>query len=109
MLFSKSSEKDLLDFIEKPVQECKEEELEQGVNKIIAVLTINSSSIIHLINCHEYISPVMLLDDLAGKMKKQNCLEKLKKLFDDCIHELIEFCIFNIHDMLRLINMMPDY
>lgn len=95
------------DFIEKPSQNFEEEDLKKGVDKVIFILDKNPSIIMDIINNHPYIPATFLLDDLAEKMKKTGCLEKLELLFNKCPDELVEACIYNLHDLGRCFNALP--
>jgi hypothetical protein len=97
------------DFIEKPSQECNEEELKKGVNKILVVLSKNPAAIMTIIANHPFIPGTFLLDDLAEKMNKQNSIEKLGMLFDKCLDDLVEACVYNSHDLERCVKAMPAY
>lgn len=97
------------DFIEKPSQECNEEVLKNGVNKLLIVLSKNPDAIMTIIANHPYIAGTFLLDDLAEKMSKQNCIEKLGVLFDKCLDDLVEACVYNSHDLERCVKAMPAY
>lgn len=96
-------------FIEKPSQECNEEELENGVNKVLNVLNKNPTALMTIITNHPFIPGTFLLDDLAEKMNKRNCIEKLGMLFDQCLDDLIEACVYNLHDLERCVKAMPAY
>ena len=99
----------LNDFIEKPSQECNGEVLKNGVNKILIVLSKNPNAIMTIIANHPYIAGTFLLDDLAEKMNNQNCIEKLGVLFDKCLDDLVEACVYNSHDLDRCVKAMPAY
>src|SRR5262249_22314516 len=112
-MFSKSNEElnlsGLAEFIEKPSYACKDDECKQEIAKIVFVLSKNPSAIMNIIANHPDIPATFLLDDLADKMGKQNCLEKLGILFDTCLEKLVESCIYNLHDLERCIKAMPTY
>lgn len=111
-MFRKSNEDILLgldDFIEKPSQNCKDEEIKDGVDKVLIVLNKNPTAIMNFIANHPFIAATYLLDDLAEKMRKQNSIEKLDCLFDSCLDELIEACIYNLEDLDRCFKIKPAY
>lgn len=113
MMFRKTNEEldlaGLDDFIEKPSQECNEEQLENGVNKVLIVLSKNPAAIMTIIANHPFIPSSFLLDDLAEKMYKKNCIEKLGALFDKCLDGLVEACVYNTNDLERCVKAMPAY
>lgn len=113
-MFRKSNEElinltAISDFIEKPTQNCIEEELKNGVSNVLLVLSKNPVAIMNIISNHPFIPTVFLLDDLVEKMNKQNCVEELGILFDKCLDDLVEACTYNVPDLNRLIKAMPKY
>ncbi|MBA3662320.1 MAG: hypothetical protein H0W64_11350 [Gammaproteobacteria bacterium] len=97
------------DFIEKPSYDCNEDELENGVKKILNLLGEKPSAIMNIIASHPFIPASFLLDDLAEKMNKRNNKEQLVLLFDACSNDLIEACLWNLHDLERCIKSIPTY
>lgn len=100
------------DFIEKPSQDFKDEqELKNGVDRVIAWLNTpqRASAIMTIIKIHPFIPATFLLDELADKMKKLNCLDKLGLLFEKCADELITACVYNLHDLERCLKALPAY
>lgn len=100
---------ELGDFIEKPAQECDENELKEGIKKVLLVLSKNPIDILNIISKHPITATSFLLDELAEKMRRQGCLEKLGILFNKYPEELMESCIFDLHDIERCRSALPNY
>jgi len=97
----------IADFIEKPGQDCGDDELEEGISSILTVLDKNPRSILDIIACHPYIPASFLLSDLAEKMQKKNCADRLSVLFSGYLSEITEACVYNIFDLKRLFEAAP--
>lgn len=100
---------ELSDFIEKPSQNCTDEELTNGINNVLVVLDRNPPDLMNIISNHPFIAATYLFSDLVEKMNKIQCIEKLEPLFTTCFDELIEQCIHNQYDLKRFIEAAPRY
>lgn len=100
---------ELNDFIEKPSQNCTDDDLTNGINTVITVLDRNPSDLINTLANHPYIAATYLFSDLVEKMKKKQCLEKLEPLFTNCFDELIDNGVYNQYDLKRLVDAVPHY
>lgn len=99
---------DLIDFIEKPSQNFKEEkELSKGVEQVCHVLNKNPIVIMRIIKEHPVIPASFLLGDLADKMAKIKKLDKLELLLNSCFDELTSTCIYNSQDLIRFLKAFP--
>lgn len=99
---------ELGDFIEKPGQNCTDEELTNGIDKVIRALE-NPQTVMNAISQHPFIPATFLFGDLVMKMNKKKCVEQLEPLFTQCFAELMEHCIYNVFDLKRFTEAAPDH
>lgn len=88
-------------FIEKPSQNCSDEDLTIGINQVLILLDKNPQALMNILAGHPLIPGGLLLDDLVYKMMVKNCVERLEPLFKKCLPEVVEACIASIHDLKR--------
>src|SRR5438132_3912365 len=82
------------DFIEKPIYNCTQEELQNNVKKILVVLDKKPVEIMNIIT-NSVIPATFVLEELVDKMKNQNCGDKLAVLFTKHLDNLVEACVCN--------------
>ncbi len=105
----------LAEFIEMRSDLCDGDVLLQGVINLSSCLRENPGDVIGIIKNHPFIPATFLLEDLSEKINKQNrnpmpnCVNSLALLFEACFEQLIEACIYNIHDLERFLKVMPTY
>lgn len=111
-MFSTANYKDILDevykFIELSPLEFvnKEEELTKGIQQVITVLDRNPIDILNVIakivnNPDEPYTPpsIWLFQMLDEKMRMKKCHDKLGVLYEKCLSELVEACVYNKSDL----------
>jgi hypothetical protein len=94
-------------FIEKPCHQCTDADNDQDIQQVLLVLDKNPRALMNILSAHPYIGVSYLLEDLADKMKKRDCVEKLAILSDKCFDTLVEACSYNLYDLDRCVKSIP--